>query len=82
MSLETLLDPIKWHLRSWEEIRNMTWFTISNYTNVFAFLFFLGIAIYQAKGKVVREFIELELICLLMLLYTIRLSFILCLFRT
>lgn len=54
MAQESLFDSVRWHLRSWDQIKRTSLFTLSNYANVFMFLFFIAVGLYQIKSKRVR----------------------------
>jgi hypothetical protein len=55
MSEQTLWDSLLWHVRSWDEIKRTTLFTLSNYANVFLLVLFVIIAIIQTRSKIVRS---------------------------
>ena len=54
MGEQTLLDSVLWHVRSWDEIKRTSLFTLSNYANVFLLVIFVAIAILQTRSKIVR----------------------------
>ena len=54
-ALQEMFDAARWRLRSFEDIRSTSWFTLSNYMNVFLFLIFVALAIYQARSKIVSQ---------------------------
>ena len=49
----SLLDSLKWHIRSWDEIKSMSYFTMSNYISIALLLGLFAAAILQARSKVV-----------------------------
>ncbi|KAI1617189.1 hypothetical protein EDD37DRAFT_42115 [Exophiala viscosa] len=42
---------LMWHWRSWENIKAASTFTLANYMNIILIVFFLGLALWQAKSK-------------------------------
>lgn len=50
---QSLLDSVMWHIRSWDEIKSMSFFTMSNYINIALFVGLIVMAILQARSKVV-----------------------------
>jgi len=50
-----LIESIKWHFRSYEEIKNTSFFTKANYTLFFMILGLALVAIFQTHLKIVRE---------------------------
>jgi hypothetical protein len=47
------LPSFWWHWRSWEEIKASSWFTKINWVNIVMLAGFVGLAIYQARSKIV-----------------------------
>jgi hypothetical protein len=50
-----LLESMKWHFRSYEEIKNTSLFTKVNYTLFFMILTLAVVAVLQTRAKIVRE---------------------------
>jgi hypothetical protein len=50
---QSLLDSVMWHVRSWDEIKSMSFFTMSNYVNIALVVGLLVMAVLQARSKVV-----------------------------
>jgi predicted membrane channel-forming protein YqfA (hemolysin III family) len=55
MGDQTLLASVLWHVRSWDEIKQTSLFTLANYANIFLLLGFVIFAIIQARSKIVRD---------------------------
>jgi hypothetical protein len=55
MGNQTLLDSVIWHIRSWDEIKQTSLFTLANYANVFLLVGFVVFAIIQTRSKIVRD---------------------------
>jgi hypothetical protein len=55
MGEQTLLDSVLWHVRSWDEIKRTSLFTLANYANVFLLVGFVIFAIIQTRSKIVRD---------------------------
>ena len=53
MGQQSLLDSVLWHLRSWEQIKATSWFTLSNYLICFLLVGLVIASILQARAKVV-----------------------------
>lgn len=51
-----VLGSFMWHIPSYDDLRRMTWFSMSNYFNFALFLVMVALAILQARAKVVRLF--------------------------
>ena len=47
------MPSFTWHWRSWEDIKQSTWFTKVNWINIVMLLAFVGLGIYQARSKMV-----------------------------
>ena len=55
MVQQSLLDSVIWHVRTWDDIKRTSWFTLSNYLNIFLFIVFVVYAILQTRAKIVRN---------------------------
>ena len=53
MGQQTLLEFMTWRLLSWDEIKNVSLFTLSNYSNIILFVFTVIFAIVQVRWKIV-----------------------------
>ena len=51
----SLLDSVLWHVRSWDEIKAMSYFTMSNYINFALVVGLFVFAIMQARSKAVSR---------------------------
>jgi hypothetical protein len=79
MGEQTLLDSVLWHIRSWDEIKRTSLFTLANYANVFLLVGFVIFAIIQTRSKIVRGLsLRLHLAAAVMIyLYLLSRSFVL-----
>jgi len=50
---ELFPSTVMWRLRSWNDIRSASWFTLSNYSTFFMILFLVVVALLQTRSKIV-----------------------------
>lgn len=59
MGQQSLLDSVLWHLRSWEQIKATSWFTLSNYFTYFLLVGVVITSVWQAHAKAVGQTLAL-----------------------